>query len=403
MDKFLELGLSEEVCNSLEGLSINEPTDIQEKAIPKILDGKNIIGKAETGTGKTLAYLLPIIEKIDCSKNEMQAIILSPTHELGVQINNVLNDLKRGLGKKITSTTLVGSGNIKRQIEKLKSKPHILVGTTGRILELINKKKISANTIKFIVIDEGDKLLDFINIKDVKNVVKSCPRDIQKLIFSATMNEKALETADELIGESELIQAKSANKVNSNIEHGYFQVELRDKINVLRKLIHAIGEDEQIIVFINNSYNINNVIQKLKFNKISAVSLHGSDNKIDRKNALQDFRKGKAKVLITSDISARGLDIKGATHIINLDIPMNSQNYLHRVGRVGRAGEKGTAYSLADYKEEKIIGKCERQLKIKIPKLYLYEGNIETECTKKVSGNKNKSFNKKSTKNYKRK
>lgn len=403
MNKFLELGLSEEVCKSLEGLSISEPTDIQEKAIPKILDGKNVIGKAETGTGKTLAYLLPIIEEIDSSKNEMQAIILSPTHELGVQINNVLNDLKRGLGKKITSTTLVGSGNIKRQIEKLKSKPHILVGTTGRILELINKKKISANTIKFIVIDEGDKLLDFINIKDVKNVVKSCPRDIQKLIFSATMNEKALETADELIGESELIQAKVANKVNSNIEHGYFQVELRDKINALRKLIHAIGEDEQIIVFINNSYNINNVIQKLKFNKISAVSLHGSDNKIDRKNALQDFRKGKAKVLITSDISARGLDIKGATHIINLDIPMNSQNYLHRVGRVGRAGEKGTAYSLADYKEEKIIGKCERQLKIKIPKLYLYEGNIETKDTKKVSANKNKSFNKKSTKNYKRK
>ena len=197
MDKFLKLGLSEEVLKSLVGLGIEEPTDIQEKAIPEILNGKNVIGKAETGTGKTLAYLLPIIEKIDDSKNEMQAIILSPTHELGVQINNVLNDLKRGLGKKITSTTLVGSGNIKRQMEKLKNKPHILVGTTGRILELINKKKITTNTIKTIVIDEGDKLLDFINIKDVRSVVKSCPRDTQKLIFSATMNEKALETADD--------------------------------------------------------------------------------------------------------------------------------------------------------------------------------------------------------------
>ena len=250
MDKFLKLGLSEEVLKSLVGLGIEEPTDIQEKAIPEILKGKNVIGKAETGTGKTLAYLLPIIEKIDDSKNEMQAIILSPTHELGVQINNVLNDLKRGLGKKITSTTLVGSGNIKRQMEKLKNKPHILVGTTGRILELINKKKITTNTIKTIVIDEGDKLLDFINIKDVKSVVKSCPRDTQKLIFSATMNEKALETADELIGTSELIQAKAANKVNENIEHGYFQVELRDKIDFLRKLIHAIGDEKKIIVFI---------------------------------------------------------------------------------------------------------------------------------------------------------
>lgn len=391
MDKFLKLGLSEEVAKSLVGLGIEEPTDIQEKAIPEILNGKNVIGKAETGTGKTLAYLLPIIEKIDDSKNEMQAIILSPTHELGVQINNVLNDLKRGLGKKITSTTLVGSGNIKRQIEKLKNKPHILVGTTGRILELINKKKITTNTIKTIVIDEGDKLLDFINIKDVKSVVKSCPRDTQKLIFSATMNEKALETADELIGTSELIQAKAANKVNENIEHGYFQVELRDKIDFLRKLIHAIGDEKKIIVFINNSYNVHNVIQKLKYNKIEAVSLHGSDNKMERKKALQDFRSGKAKILITSDVSARGLDIKGATHIVNLDIPMNSQNYLHRVGRVGRAGEKGFAYSLADYKEEKIIVKCERQLKIKIPRVYLYEGKIHETEVKKVPSNKNNS------------
>lgn len=383
MNKFVKLGLNEELGEAIDKLAINEPTEIQKQSIPIVLQGKNIIAQSETGTGKTLAFLLPILEKIDASKKEMQVIILAPTHELSVQINNALGDIKRNYVKGITSTTLVGAGNISRQVEKLKSKPHILIGSAGRILELIKKKKISAHTISTIVIDEGDKLLDYMNIEDINGILKSCQRDTQKLLFSATLSDKTLEVGKKVLGECELIKVQGGNKVNADIEHGYFFIERRDKPDALRSLIHAC-KPKKAIVFINRNCDVNETLSKLRYHKIKAEALHGTNKKADRRDALEGFRKGDVQVLIASDIAARGLDIKGITHIINLDIPEDSKDYLHRVGRVGRAGEQGTAYSLVDYKEEKFIKNYQKQLKITIPKLFMYEGKIEDAPKKKV-------------------
>ncbi len=187
MKDFNELSLNDDLVKALEKQGITKATKIQEIAIPLALEGKNIMARSETGTGKTLAYLIPVIERIDTSKRENQAIILAPTHELAVQINNTIVDINKELDRDITSTTLVGSGNIKRQMEKLKNKPHIIVGSSGRILELIAKKKITAHTIKMFVMDEGDKLLHFKSIEEVNSIRKTMQRDVQKLLFSATL------------------------------------------------------------------------------------------------------------------------------------------------------------------------------------------------------------------------
>lgn len=376
MDKnFGILGLRKELVEGLGKMSIVEPTEIQERAIEIALHGKDLVGESQTGTGKTLAYLLPIIEKIDVTKKEMQAIILAPTHELAIQIQNTIGDLKSNTNIGVTSASLIGSGNINRQIDKLKTKPHILVGSTGRVLELIKKKKISAHTIKTLVIDEGDKLLDRKNIDTVKEIIKSVQKTTQIMVFSATIVKDTVSTCNNFMKDAEIIRVKEENKVNTNISHSYFLAEHRDKIDTLRKIIHA-EKMERVLVFINNSYDVDVALSKLKFNKIKAESIHGEVKKEDRQKALEGFRKGSIQVLIATDIGARGLDIKGITHIINLHMPEKSKEYIHRAGRVGRAGKKGVAYSLVDPKEIPLINKYRKELRIDINEKAVYEGKV---------------------------
>ena len=372
---FKNLEINDKIINGLNSLGINTPTEIQKRIIPLILSGENIIGQSETGTGKTLAYLLPIIEKIDTSKKEMQCIILAPTHELVVQINNTINELKKEAALDITSTTLIGSGNIKRQIDNLKAKPHIIVGSCGRVLELIRKKKVSAHTIKSIIMDEVDKLLDKNNLPVIKDIIKATQKQSQIIMISATLNNKTLDIAKTLKENINVISVKN-NKVNENINHNYIKTDSRKKIETLRKLINAI-KAERILVFNNDSYVTNTVVENLKANNIKIDSIGGNNKMEDRKRALETFRKGNIKVLIASDVAARGLDIKGVAHVINLDIPEDSNDYLHRAGRVGRGNEKGEVFSLVDEKEEEIIKIYEKNLKINIKERNLYKGNIE--------------------------
>ncbi|SHE99525.1 DEAD/DEAH box helicase [Clostridium fallax] len=372
---FEELGIKREIIEALQSLNIKEPTEVQELSIPLALEGKNIIGQSQTGTGKTLAYLVPVLQKVEEGKKEMQALIVAPTHELVAQINNEIVSLKQKGNLNITSTTLIGSGNLNRQIEKLKNKPNIIVGSAGRILELIKKKKIAAHTIKTIVLDEGDKLFDKKNLEIVKGIIKSTQKDTQKLLFSATLGSKTLEIAKDLIGECEVIKVKEEDKVNSDIIHGYFIAENREKIDMLRKILHA-EKNNKTIVFIGDSYNVDLALSKLRFHKVKVEALHGEAKKAERQKAIENFRKGKSNVLIATDVAARGLDIKGITHVINLTMPRDKKDYLHRVGRVGRLGEVGIAYSLIDPREEKIIKEFEKDLKINIPKKYIYKGEI---------------------------
>lgn len=372
---FKNFKINENLIKGLNIIGIEEPTEIQKEVIPVALDGENLIGQSETGTGKTLAYLLPTLEKIDISKKEMQCIILAPTHELAIQINNTINELKQAASLDITSTALIGSANIKRQIESLKAKPHIIVGSAGRILELIGKKKVSAHTIKTIIIDKVDKLLDKNNLSVVKNIIKATQKQTQVMMFSATLNNKTLDIAKTLKENIKVISVKN-NKVNENINHNYIKTDSRRKIETLRKLINAT-KAERILVFNNDIYTTNTTIENLTASNIKVVAIGGNNKMEERKKALEDFRKGKIQVLIASDVAARGLDIKGVTHVINLDIPEDSNDYLHRAGRVGRAGEFGEVFSIVSDREEKIIKIHEKNFKINITEKKLYKGNIE--------------------------
>jgi ATP-dependent RNA helicase DeaD len=379
---FSDLGLDIRLIEGLKKENIVEPTEIQIKAIPEALKNKDIIAQSETGSGKTLAYLLPIFEKVDSSKREMQALILAPTHELVIQIEKQIKTLAESSTIPVTSTSIIGAVNIARQIDKLKEKPHIIVGSPGRVLELIKKKKISAHTIKTIVIDEGDRLLDQDNLSVVKDVIKTTMRDRQLMVFSATINEKALNLSKSLMKDAEVVNAENQDVVNPNIEHMYLTAEQRDKIEVLRKLVAAI-RPERGIVFINKSDEIEITEAKLNYHHIKAFAIHGQATKEERKKALEDFKRGDIQLLVASDIAARGLDVKDVTHIFNLDLPEDPKEYLHRVGRTGRAGKHGIAITIATKKEETLIKRYENVFDIDIQEKEVRRGEVISRNAKK--------------------
>lgn len=384
---FSELGLNSNLVDGLKKEGISMPTGIQAEVIPLALDNRDIIGQSPTGSGKTLAFLLPLFQRIDTGKREMQAIILAPTHELVMQIDKQIKLLSQVSGISVTSAPIIGEVNITRQIEKLREKPHIIVGSAGRVLELIKRRKINAQTVRTIVIDEGDRMLDEHNLGTVKDVIKTTLRDRQLMLFSATIGERTLNTARGLMKDPQVVSIEDEGKANPNITHMYFVAEQREKIEVLRKLAAAI-KPERTIIFINKSEEILLTTAKLQYHHLSAYDISGSASKEDRKKALEGFRKGDIKLLVASDIAARGLDIKGLTHIFNLDLPEDSKGYLHRVGRTGRMGEAGTAISIVTEKETALIRKYERELGISIYPKKVYKGAIMDASTGRTSAKK---------------
>lgn len=378
---FTDLGLNQSLADGLKKQGIEQPTSIQAKAIPVGLENKDIIGQSQTGSGKTLAYLLPIFQKVDSSKREMQAIVLAPTHELVMQIEKQIKTLAENSGLPVKSAAIIGQVNIDRQIEKLREKPHIIVGSAGRILELIKRRKISAHTIKTIVIDEGDRMLDQNNAGNVKDIIKTTMRDRQLMVFSATINDRTMSISKELMKESVVVKAEEQEKLNPNVEHLYIMAEQRDKIEVLRKLIASI-KPERAIVFINKSDEIDITTSKLQYHKLNAVGIYGTAEKEDRKKALEGFRNGKIQLLVASDLAARGLDIQDVTYIFNLDLPEESKEYLHRAGRTGRMGKEGLVVSIVTEKEEALIKKYKSAFSLEINKKEIYMGAIVDPGTK---------------------
>jgi len=372
---FEKLGLNKELVEGLKATQIETPTEIQERVIPLALSNKDVIGQSETGTGKTLAYLLPLFQKIDTTKREMQAIILTPTHELSMQIFREVEALAKNSGMPVTSISVIGDVNVNRQIEKLRDKPHIIVGSTIRILELIKKKKIAAHTVKTIIVDEADRLLDRKNVESVKAVIKTTLKERQLMFFSATLSSATISIAKELMKESELITIENKDIVNKDISHYYFRCDLRDKINMIRKLVSSLNP-ERAIIFINNSNEIEIITSKLKYHNLKVEGLHGSNIKEDRKKAMEDFRSGKVQLLVASDIAARGLDIPGITHIFNYDIPADPKDYLHRAGRTARAGNKGMCISIVTVREIEMMKEYKKTFGIEILEKDIYMGQV---------------------------
>ncbi len=367
-DTFKNLELDPLLVSALGKEQITKPTDIQLKVIPEIKQGKDVIFQSPTATGKTLAYLLPLIEKLKDSPKEMKVIILAPTHELVIQIHRQIERLSQNSDIPVISIPLIGGANIHRQIDKLKTRPQIVVGSPGRILELIEKKKVKSQKIEFIILDEVDQLLDRNNSPSVLKIIKRLPRDRQFIASSATLPGTILKIIGTLSLDYALIKSEEGESIPKSISHSFILTEQRDKIETVRKLINKI-KPAKALIFLNNVALIDNLITKLEFHGLTAQDLHGTNQKLDRKKVMTDYRTGKLKILVASDIAARGLQMDKITHIFNMDIPEKSKDYLHRAGRTGRNGKDGVVISLATERETTFLKKIERELKIKIEKI----------------------------------
>ncbi len=371
---FSELGITAPLIAALSKQKIVEPTPIQALAIPVIAEGKDAYVHSETGSGKTLAYLLPLLSKLDLKSETTQIVIVAPTHELALQIQRQACDLAQHGGIPFRTLLLIGGTSMERQIEKLKKKPHVAVGSPGRICELIDLGKLKPHTFKTIVLDEADNLLDDKSLTSVRKIALSAPRGRQLIFVSATAHERSSQEVATLAPEHVLLQTEDA-PLNPNIEHLFLVCEERDKSDVLRKAIHATGAT-RALVFVHRNSTAEMVTSKLAHHKVPATDLHGAFAKADRKKAMEDFRNGKVQVLIASDIAARGLDIQGVTHIFNLDAPSQSLAYIHRVGRTARAGAHGVALSLFTAEETRLVRRYESELDLKMQEVRLKDGRL---------------------------
>lgn len=375
-NSFNELNINNSIVVGLEKQNITIPTGIQETVIPFALENKDIIAEAHTGTGKTLAFLIPIFEKINVEKREMQAIILAPTHELVVQIESQIKLLSTNSGINVTSLSIMGESNIEKQIKKLKEvKPHIIVGSPGRILDLIKKKKITAHTIKTIVLDEADNLLSKNKPVIIKDIIKSTMKDRQLMFFSASINKETLNLAKTLVKDVEIIKIENKSEINPKIEHICILGSLRDRFENLRKLL-AAEQPQRAIVFVNNNTDLRQINEKLQYHKVKSTAIYGNASKEERQRALDAFRRGKCNVLVSSDLSARGLDIPEVSHIISLDFPVNPDEYLHRAGRTARGNNSGVSVCLITHKDIEILQSYEKAFDIEFTVKKLYGGKL---------------------------
>jgi ATP-dependent RNA helicase DeaD len=371
---FAELEIPPALVAALAKQGITEPTDIQVAALPVLLAGKDAYINSETGTGKTLAYLLPLFCRIDLKLEATQVIVVVPTHELAIQIQRQSCALAQNSGLPIRSLLLIGGTSMDRQIDKLKKKPQVVIGSPGRIRELIGMNKLKPQSIKTIVIDEADRLLCGDGIESTRAIIKTAPGKRQLIFVSATEQPESEREIAAMAPDIVMLRT-AATPVNPNIEHSYLVCEERDKADFLRKLLHAM-QPERAIVFVHRNETAENVAAKLAHHKMPVADLHGAYEKSERKQAMDDFRSGRVRVLIASDLAARGLDIQGVTHIFNLDVPTQSKAYLHRVGRTARAGAKGHAVSLLTAQEVRLVRRYQSELGITITPIRLREGMV---------------------------
>lgn len=348
---------------------------IQEEMIPAMIEGKDIVAESPTGSGKTLAFVLPILNKVDGSKKQTQALIVAPSQELAMQIVEVIRDWT--VDTDITVQQLIGGANSARQIEKLKKKPTIVVGTPGRLNELVRQGKLKLREVQTVVLDECDQLLSREYRVVVKSFIDGAAFGRQLVVVSATVTEEIDLVAERMMVEPVTIKIKPEDLVKfGKVVHSFVKADERDKTDYLRRLAYIDGV--RGLAFVNNIDQVLMKQNKLVYKDAPIVALHSDMKKDERKKALDDFRKGEARILIATDIAARGLDITGLTHVIHLDVPRTMEQYTHRSGRTGRAGADGEVMTLLSYKDEKTYKKWLRDLSLKgVQKIWSQGGFIE--------------------------
>lgn len=371
---FEKIGVCEPLIEALKKEKIREPLPVQAKTFAPVMEGKQIAVQSETGSGKTLAYVLPLMQRLLTQENGNKILVLVPTHELAMQVTRQVRSLSESMEAGIVAVPVVGNVNIRRQIDSLKEKPQIIVGTCGRILELIQKRKIAAHLIQTIVVDEADKMLEKNQVEETRALIKKCMRDVQKLFFSATLPQNTLDIIKEIAKDVQVVQTEDMITIPKGIKHFYVVCEAREKIQVLRSVISAT--DKKTMVFINRAYDIDRAVSKLKYHNYSVDCIHGSEQKATRKQVVDRFRKGKIRILAGTDIAARGLHFDDVDLVVHYSIPENPKDYLHRAGRCGRNGREGMSISIVTKKELSLLGACQKAFGIHMQECVLKKGRL---------------------------
>ena len=341
---FADFKVSDEVKNAVIAKGYTTPTPIQDKAIPHVLNGQDVVGIANTGTGKTAAFLVPLIDKVRRNPAE-QVLIIVPTRELALQIEGELKGLTRGM--KIFSVVCVGGANIMPQISALRHKNSFVLGTPGRLKDLIERGKIRLSDYRTIVLDEADRMLDMGFINDMRFVMAGMAKDRQTLFFSATLSPEIEKLINEFLHEPVRIKV-STTATAANVDQDVVQVGGKDKVDVLHDLLNNQQDFHKVIVFGRTKHGVEKLAKSLNQRGFKAESIHGNKSQSQRQRSLSNFKENKAQVLVATDVAARGLDIPNVSHVINFDIPMTYEDYVHRIGRTGRGDKKGKALTFID-------------------------------------------------------
>ncbi|MDL5613674.1 DEAD/DEAH box helicase [Bacillus halotolerans] len=351
-----------------------KPTPVQEQAAQLIMEGKDVIAESPTGTGKTLAYALPVLERIKPDQKHPQAVILAPSRELVMQIFQVIQDWK--MGSELRAVSLIGGANVKKQVEKLKKNhPHIIVGTPGRVFELIQAKKLKMHEVKTIVLDETDQLVLPEHRETIKQIIKTTLRDRQLLCFSATLKKETEDVLRDMTKEPKVLKVERSKAEAGKVKHQYIICDQRDKVKLLQKLSRLHGM--QALVFVRDIGNLSVYAEKLAYHHVDLGILHSEAKKMERAKIIKAFEQGEFPLLLATDIAARGLDIENLPYVIHADIP-DEDSYVHRSGRTGRAGKEGNVLSLVTRMEESKLKKMAKKLGVELSEAVYSGGNLNT-------------------------
>lgn len=377
MKTFQDLHLSPQLICALSAQGITVPTPIQQQAYLPACENRDLIACSETGSGKTLAYLLPILSMLDAACNGIQALILVPTQELAVQVHQQIEQICSASSFSLQSLFIIGEGNIHRQIDALKGKPQIIVGTPARVAQLIKLKKLRVHLVRTLVLDEADKLLDKGYFDSVQFIRKSLMKRTQVLMFSASIDHRTRKTADLFMNKPVILDLSSSeeSRIPNSIQHIYVVSDRRERIETLRKLAKALNHDRTLI-FINTKYDLAEALQKLQYHHYNVAALAGNVSKQEKKKALEDFKSGNIQYLIATDVAARGLQIEQIRTVINVNLPEDPKEYLHRAGRCGRNGEKGLCISIVTENELPKLRKYQKTFRINLVQKRLYNGKL---------------------------
>lgn len=338
--KFTDFGLNKKITDTIEYLGYKNPTPIQDQCIRPALEGLDVIGLANTGTGKTAAFLLPTIEKLHANRDLVSVLVLAPTRELAQQIDA---DFKKfSAGQKLYSTIVVGGANINRQIQQIKRGPHVIIGTPGRIKDLISRKALRLQNVTTFILDEADRMCDMGFVKDIRSIGEELSSNRQTLCFSATMTNDVKAIVQEFTKDPFTVSVVK-NATNDHIEQNV--VHATDKAHKIELLSEMLKKDdfEKVIVFGETKFGVQRLADRITKDITPAVAIHGNKSQAQRERALNSFKKGEARIMVATDVAARGLDIPNVSHVINFDPPKQYEDYVHRIGRTGRAGKTGQA------------------------------------------------------------